>query len=69
MLIRFDRIKRLREEMQARDYEGVSTVLTGDIVETLLLVREQQKLLRLALDKEIDDDWRKRVKALVERAW
>ncbi len=70
MTSRFDRIKRLREEIQARDYEGVTPqVLTGDIVETLLLAREQQKLLKVALQKGIDDEWKARARALVDHDW
>lgn len=45
--------------MVARDYEGVSTLNSGEVIELLVLTKEYRKLIETSLAYGIDDDWRK----------
>lgn len=58
MPIDFSRIQRVRDEMRSRDWDGVSTLLSGDIHAMISLIVEQQRLIDTALEAGIDQAWR-----------
>jgi hypothetical protein len=62
---RSERIKFLKEEMQARDYEGVATIPSSCIFDLLVDHRYLRILVQQALDNKIDDEWRETAKNLL----